>query len=192
MFRMTASKLGVTVGSYHVYEEDSGQRDIAVSRVNLHPQYSSWTIENDICILELAEEADLSQPNIGAASLPEAGDQPVPGSVCWVCGWGTTSEGGSHASVLLKVDVIIFSPEQCFLAYDGVGITEGMLCAGNSEGGKGFCQGDSGGSLMCPSQHGDQLDLTGIVSWSYGCAQPDYPGVYTDITYFLSWITDNM
>ena len=53
------------MGSYHLYEEDPAQRDIAVSAVHLHPEYSSWTMENDICILDLAEEADLSDPNIG-------------------------------------------------------------------------------------------------------------------------------
>ena len=65
LFRHSASNLAVRVGNYHLYEEDPSQKDIAVSAFHLHPEYSSWTIENDICILDLAVEADLSDPNIG-------------------------------------------------------------------------------------------------------------------------------
>ena len=71
----------------------------------------------------------------------------------------------------------------CRLAYGQHIIEDSMICAG--EEGKDSCQGDSGGPLVCDGKH------CGIVSWGYGCALADYPGVYTQTSYFAEWIIDN-
>merc|ERR1712033_54830 len=68
----SASRLGVRVGSQNLYEDDEDQMDIAVTRVNNHPEYDDWTISNDICILELADSADLSSTYISTISLPSS------------------------------------------------------------------------------------------------------------------------
>merc|ERR1719361_2677275 len=71
----SASRLGVRVGNHHLYEDDPDQKDIAVSRVVLHESYDSWTVENDICMLELEESADFSSSVIGSISLPSNGEE---------------------------------------------------------------------------------------------------------------------
>ena len=90
--RMSASQLGVVVGSHELYSEDPDQESFAVrevqtssnllvssqwgsnSKVKLHENYNSGNINNDICLLFLDGEADFSSPNIGPIALPTDGE----------------------------------------------------------------------------------------------------------------------
>merc|ERR1711892_725609 len=182
----SASRLGIRVGNHHLYEEDPDQADFAVSAVKLHEDYDSWTITNDICILDMAGSADLSSDVIAAIPLPMAGEEYETGTECTVTGWGTTSEGGSLGQILQKVVVPVVSDDDCRGSYGQSDITDSMICAGLPQGGKDSCQGDSGGPFMCGMQ------LSGVVSWGYGCAEAGYPGVYTQTSYFIDWINANL
>ena len=44
-----------------------------------------------------------------------------------------------------------------------------------------------GGPLVTPNP--DLYELIGVVSWGYGCAQADAPGVYARMTKVLQWIS---
>ena len=87
--------------------------------------------------------------------------------------------------MLREVNVEVISNSQCKKAYGASRITENMLCANaaGGQGGKGTCQGDSGGPLVSSGtgdgvSPGQNYDLVGVVSWGFGCADKDYPGVY--------------
>merc|ERR1719391_1849508 len=142
----SASRLGVAVGSHNLYSDDADQENIAVKRIVMHEDYSSWTVENDICLLELEHSATMGS-HVGTISLPSQYEE--------------------------KDDVPVVSDANCRDSYGQSDIADSMICAGFDRGGKDSCQGDSGGPFMCGSQ------LSGVVSWGYGCAEAGYPGVYT-------------
>jgi len=181
----SASRLGVRVGSHHLHSEDADQEDFAVKRVVLHEDYDSWTINNDICLLEIDGTITMGE-HVKPIGFPDDGQEYDEGTTCTVTGWGTTSEGGSLASILQKVDVPVVSDDHCRDSYGQNDIADSMICAGFDQGGKDSCQGDSGGPFMCGNQ------LSGVVSWGYGCAEAGYPGVYTQTSYFVGWLNSNM
>lgn len=47
-------------------------------------------------------------------------------------------------------------------------------------------QGDSGGPMV--SKQGSVWVQSGIVSFGFGCAQPNLPGVYSRVSRYQSWI----
>ena len=178
---MAASRLAVEVGNYMLHEQDPDQASISVKGVYLHEHYDSWTISNDICLLKLEGSADLSSPSIGLALLPA--EEPPAGSLCTIAAWAPDCPA---ACPLSKLEVPVWAMEDC---QDSYGDTLGgdNICAGMSHGGCDFCQGNSGGGLVC----WDGV-IVGLASWGYGCGQPGYPTVYTSVAYFSDWIQSHM
>ncbi|PIO41133.1 hypothetical protein AB205_0216800 [Aquarana catesbeiana] len=66
-------------------------------------------------------------------------------------------------------------------------IQSDQICAGYKEGGKDSCQGDSGGPLVCKVQ--GVWYQVGVVSLGIGCAKPNFPGIYTQVTAYQAWIS---
>merc|ERR1711942_613897 len=119
---------------------------------------------------------------VQGVDLPPAGHTAT--GECIVSGWGTLSEGGSTPDVLQKVSVPIVTDDECRDAYGASQIEDSMICAGVQAVGKDSCQGDSGGPFACDDT-GSRY-LAGVVSWGYGCARPNYPGVYTEVHTLLT------
>ena len=63
-----------------------------------------------------------------------------------------------------------------------------MICAATPDFDADTCQGDSGGPMIGLSANGLNYEQIGITSWGYGCADPNYAGVYTRVTTYLGWI----
>ncbi|XP_011502264.1 PREDICTED: trypsin-1-like [Ceratosolen solmsi marchali] len=118
-----------------------------------------------------------------------SGEITDPGTMATISGWGIT-ENDSPTLQLKSTQVPVVDTEVCSDIYkdSDIGIiSEGQMCAGFlDEGGKDACQGDSGGPLVIDGRQ------AGIVSMGYGCAKPHYPGVYTRVAFYNSWIMEQI
>ena len=97
----------------------------------------------------------------------------------WAIGLGNTDYySGNPPDTLKHVEVKYVSNSDCTsnYGYSSSYITKNMMCARDD--GQDSCQGDSGGPLY------DSVNdvLVGVVSWGFGCALPNFPGVYARVS----------
>ena len=52
-----------------------------------------------------------------------------------------------------------------------------------------YRKGESGGPAQ--AEVNGKWTLVGVTSWEYGCGEREGVGIYTKITNFLQWITNN-
>jgi hypothetical protein len=105
-----------------------------------------------------------------------------------IAGWGAASEGGSQQRFLLKAEVPFVNDTTCRQAYPTLIVNE-EICAGLPQGGVDTCQGDSGGPMFRRDNANAWIQV-GIVSWGRGCARPNFPGVYTEVSNFAADIAE--
>ncbi|XP_016994642.2 trypsin alpha-like [Drosophila takahashii] len=174
---VSTSVLQVRAGSTYW---SSGGTVAKVAAFRNHEGYNANTMVNDIAVIRLSSSLSLSS-TIKTISL--ASSNPANGAAASVSGWGTESSGSSSIPTQLRyVDVKIVSRDLCASSTYGYGssIRSTMICAYSAN--KDACQGDSGGPLVSGGQ------LVGVVSWGYGCAYANYPGVYSDVADLRSWV----
>uniref|UniRef100_A0A4W5PAV1 Zgc:100868 n=1 Tax=Hucho hucho TaxID=62062 RepID=A0A4W5PAV1_9TELE len=160
-----------------------------VTQIIRHPSYSKDTNDNDMCLLKLSSPVTFTN-YIQPVCLAAPGSSFYAGTTSWVTGWGTTSSGGSLPPILQEVDVPIVGNRQCNCNYGVGSITDNVICAGLSAGGKDSCQGDSGGPIV--SKQGTRWIQSGVVSFGKGCAQANFPGVYARVSQYQTWINSQI
>ncbi|MEU9758387.1 serine protease [Streptomyces sp. NPDC047985] len=134
----------------------------------------------DWALIKLAKPIDLPTLKIATSTAYNNG-------TFTIAGWGAATEGGSQQRYLLKATVPFVSDAECQAAYGDL-VPGEEICAGLIDtGGVDTCQGDSGGPMFRKDDSGAWIQV-GIVSWGKGCARPDYPGVYTEVSTFASSI----
>ncbi|XP_076135742.1 trypsin-3-like [Alosa pseudoharengus] len=178
------SRMQVRLGEHNIKSTEGTEQFISAKAV-LHSNYSSQSQDNDDILIKLSKPATLNQ-YVSTVSLPSSCAWSA-GTRCLVSGWGNTSGSGNYYPINLRcLEIPIISDSTCADTYPGGQITDNMFCAGYMEGGKDSCLGDSGGPVVCDGK------LQGVVSWGYGCALKDKPGVYTRVCNYNSWIAETM
>uniref|UniRef100_A0A7N8Y9T5 Peptidase S1 domain-containing protein n=1 Tax=Mastacembelus armatus TaxID=205130 RepID=A0A7N8Y9T5_9TELE len=152
-----------------------------VTQIIIHDNFHEPVpFNNDICLLKLSSPVtftDYIQPVCLAA----------PGICVKPNVYQTVFVSLALAQNLMEVEVPVVGNRQCTCDYTDINtITNNMMCAGLSAGGKDSCQGDSGGPMV--SKQNGRWIQAGIVSFGKGCADPNFPGVYTRVSNYQAWI----
>lgn len=183
----------VYLGKYHqsLSENDAGEKMVRIRKIFVHERYNDKPNNNDIALIMLKEQVHYND-YIRPVCLPDVKSSIITGQTALVTGWGETKNRFNRNNVIQKVDVRIISSKQCnrwmsAITSEPDTITNNMVCAGYKVGGKDACQGDSGGPLIVEQSEGRHV-LIGIVSWGFGCAKKNRPGVYTKIQNYIDWI----
>jgi len=168
----------VVMGAHNIRNQESTQVSMISRSFFTHESWNSFTLKNDIALIKLPSLVSFNG-NIQAVSLPTT-DVSV-GTIVTPTGWGKPSDNAFGTSdVLRQVNVPIMSNTDCNNIY-GV-VTSGNICI-DSTGGKGTCNGDSGGPL---NHAGKTYGITSFGS-SAGC-EKGYPDAFTRVTHYLDWI----
>jgi trypsin len=180
------AKPKVVIGLHGISDNSAEVETFDVEKAIIHTNYQKpVSYANDFALLKLVGSSKRKPIALNVNEIAIS-DTETQAPVVTTAGWGTTSESGSLAKSLMKVDVPLVSSKNCEKSYPGK-IDSSMICAGFKSGGKDSCQGDSGGPLIGLDEN-KEWTLAGVVSWGRGCARPDYYGVYSKVNKELDWI----
>ncbi|XP_036432136.1 chymotrypsinogen A-like [Colossoma macropomum] len=173
----------VILGEHDRSSNAEAIQTLAVGKVIQHPNYNSYTINNDITLIKLASAAQLNS-RVSVVCLPASSDNFPGGLKCVTTGWGLTRYNAATTPPRLQQAALPLLTNSDCQRYWGSSVTDVMICAGAS--GVSSCMGDSGGPLVC--QKSGAWTLVGIVSWGSSTCSTSTPAAYTRVTKFRSWI----
>merc|ERR1712198_182027 len=188
-----ASYFDILVGAHNVRESSEPNR-VEITSFNgwYHPQWDPNTLSNDIALIELPSPIEFND-YIKPSCLPSVGDTADPNELVTATGWGKPSDNAGGIPPVLRMveDLPIITNSECNAIYGIVG--DGVVCI-DTTGGKGTCNGDSGGPLnmkfdVKDGAAGQKWKQIGVVSFgaSAGC-EVGYPAGFSRTEYYRDWL----
>jgi len=178
----------VFAGSADLTDLGATATHATVATTSFDPLYDPSTNDYDVGVITLTDPLTFS-PEI--ASIPFVGDSAMSTALdshddATVTGWGDQNPEPPGpvvpATLLQKATVPLVDQTACenFYSVDAT-ITPRLFCAGNGPDPiTDSCQGDSGGPLVLGTA--GSYFLAGLVDSGEGCAQPNFPGIYTRVS----------
>jgi len=190
-------RLKVRLGEYDAsgfkLPETKKFKEVNVSRIVTHPQFSSQRLDFDAALLILEENVQTSE-FINSACLPTCQDHSS--DKCWLSGWSVDRNTHVFQPVISKQKMSLVEGNVCQQELRGelanrnsklgdtFQLSESELCAR----GEGTCNDiDGGASLVCQSETG-RWTLVGLATWDLGC---NVPRVFLNVSNIETWI-DNI
>ncbi|XP_063894976.1 brachyurin [Helicoverpa armigera] len=182
-----ATQFTIVLGSLTIF---TGGTRLTTSDVTMHP---SWNyLLNDIAFVRIS--AVTLSTTIQLIALPTTAEtnQRFEGVNALISGFGKTSDAQMTfptSTALHQATVPVISNAVCQNSFK-ITIDSSHICTAGT-GGRGTCDGDSGGPLTVV--HNNRRILIGVVSFGpgEGC-QASAPSVFTRVTSFLPWINSNL
>ncbi|XP_053566234.1 mannan-binding lectin serine protease 1 isoform X2 [Bombina bombina] len=180
------STFKIILGKHRTFLKDDTEQSFQIKNVFIHPDYKAPTFQYDIALVELSEKPFLND-YVTPVCLPL--EQVQTGEFVIVSGWGKQFLARAP-EVLMEIEIPVVDAAVCKAGYKKLNriLTEDMICAGEKEGGKDACSGDSGGPMVTLSRQRKHWFLAGTVSWGVGCGENDKYGVYSNVYKSLAWI----
>ncbi|XP_076658240.1 serine protease persephone-like isoform X2 [Halictus rubicundus] len=189
----------VRLGHENLLSTDKSVQRIPIRDITYHPEHKIGISYNDVAILKLEREVEMSRTVKPACLQTKPLDSKTitPTTSLVVLGWGTTSFEGSLSTQLMKTaSLSIVDKEECSKWYTGFGklphgLDDTIVCAidRNESRRSDACHGDSGGPLVMASEAG--IRVIGITGSGQGCGTA-IPGFYTLVHPFLDWIEEQV
>ncbi|KAM5138213.1 ovochymase-2-like [Mantella aurantiaca] len=186
----------LVVAGLHDLERSEDTQKCSVKEINIHPEFVSVTMENDIALLQLKEPLQFND-NVQPVCFSHSYSMVTSSSICVVTGWDLNGEGET-CTKLQQLEIPLETDGVCESYYGK--ITRSMSCAGTVKGqAKHTCRvrifytedngkGQPGSPLVCPSSDSTAFFIYGIASRGVGCRGNAKPGVYTKVSLFTEWI----
>ncbi|XP_026493955.2 brachyurin-like [Vanessa tameamea] len=187
--RHQAWRVTVVLGSTLLF---SGGTRIESTDVQSHPHWFPLLILNDIAVIRLPVNVQLSE-TIGTIALPTGSlsTEDFVGEAAIASGFGITKDGGgiSADQFLNHVTMNVIPNFLCSLAYPSA-IRPSNICT-RTIGGTSTCRGDSGGPLVV--HRNDTPLLVGVTSFGsiFGCGI-GFPAAFVRVSSFLDFIHENL
>lgn len=171
--------------------------DVDIESLIPHPRYNNPKHSNDIGLVRMAQNVEIKRGGIIPICLPINNEMlQTLSNKSTVAGFGFT-EHGRDSNVLMKIVVPKVPRETCQSFHrPSIQLSEGHTCYGG-EGIIDSCKGDSGSPLLIYSLVNGKMKAiqTGIVASGHtecGRGITGYPGIYTDVPSYMSWILENL
>ncbi|XP_078453664.1 scavenger receptor cysteine-rich domain-containing protein DMBT1-like isoform X2 [Lampetra planeri] len=152
----------------------------AVRRIIAHGQFStSLPQDYDLALVELARRVPISDIASPACVPSDSPSFPSSTTTCYLTSYPAFTSG---------VEIRIVPQRTCASSRNyGSSVNVRMLCADVS-GHPSACWGNKGGAISCLNTDG-RLYVVGLASWGRQCSQPGTPGVFTFISKYSTWIS---
>lgn len=159
------------------------------TEVVVHPEYSPFTLNNDLALVRIPTPLDLVNGPLRVLRLPgpELNSDLFVGNRSRVAGWGLDSTG-QYSNTLNFVDMEIIDNESCRNIYGEELVIDGVLCAyGFNDRRQGICGGDSGSPLVV--RHNGEWVQAGVAAFGASNAcERGFPSGFTRVTKYNAWI----